>query len=91
MKNAAIKRFKAFHKRSPDKIGSIDFNMPKALVYLGKGVAIEYRSDKFAMGSRADRLYRHKFGPGVKLYTDQAGRKLYVFGGRLQITDWLRY
>jgi hypothetical protein len=88
---SAVKRFKTFHKKAPNRIGSVDFRIPKALVYLGKGVAIEYLSDKFALGSRRERLYRHKFGAGVKLYTCPQGRKLFVFGGRLRVTDWLRY
>lgn len=86
----ALKRFRRFHVRTPDKIGRVNIPHPKALVLLGEGVAIEYRSDKLALGSRKVRTYRHRFGRGVKVYTDAAGKTLWITGGRFRVTDWMR-
>lgn len=87
----ALKRFRKFHGRKPTKQGTVNIPYPKVLVYLGEGLAIEYRSDKKARGVPAGtNPYRHKFGPGVKVFTDQEGKTLYIRGGRLRVTDWLR-
>ena len=91
MTPAAVRRFAKFHGRAPDKVSSISIPYPKSLVYLGQAVAIEYASNKLAMGARRSRVYRHLFGAGVKLYTDPGGKALYVIGGRFRVTDWLRH
>jgi hypothetical protein len=84
------KRYKNFHGHAPEKITRVNIPWPKALVYLGEGLAIEYRSDKHAMGSRKARDYRHLFKKGVTIYTDKAGRTLFIKGGKFRVTDWLR-
>lgn len=90
-----VKQFKRFHKYAPEKISSVEIPMPKALVLVGEGVVIEYRSDKIAakkgrMSVRKKRHYRHEFGKGVRVYMDPKGQALYIVGGRFRITDWLR-
>lgn len=87
----ALARYKKFHGRSPEKNTKINFPYPKQLVLLGKGVAIEYESDKvFGNRPRKKRLFRHKFGRKVKIYTDPQGKALYIVGGKFRVTDWLR-
>jgi hypothetical protein len=87
-------RFAQFHRRAPDRVTQIDLPPIRALVYLGKAVAIEYESDKRAF--RRDyripksRRYRHVFSRPVTLYTEKSGRVLIVLGGKLKVTDWLR-
>lgn len=97
MKNSdfkkAVNRFSKFHVKAPDKIKSASVSInrwPKALVYLGRGIAVEYKSDKLAHGERKTKHYRHDLGKGVKFYTDPDGKMLIVFGGKFRVTDWLR-
>jgi hypothetical protein len=94
----AVKRFERFHDRAPNKVGLVEIPHPKAVVFLGAGVAIEYRSDKhvLSLGDKVSvargktRLYRHLFGPGVKVYTDPEGQALIIIGGKFRVTDWMR-
>lgn len=65
--------------------------MPRALTFLGDGVAIEYASNKKLNGTNAPRTYRHKFGKSVKIYLHPNKRVLIVMGGRFSVTDWMRY
>ena len=59
---------------------------------MGEGVAIEYRSDKNLPGKpRENRVFCHKFGAGVKVYCDPKGKTVLIFGGRMKVTDWIRY
>ena len=89
---AAKARAGKFHGRPGRVVAKTDFEVPSALVYMGEGVAVEYRSDKKVGGrSVGSRVYRHKFGRGVKIYCDPKGRTIFVFGGRLVVTDWIRY
>lgn len=89
----AVSRFRKFHAKAPTKIVKESVRIPgwpKALVFLGKGIAVEYRSDKLAHGERVQKLYRHKLGKKVNFYTDPDGKMLFVFGGNFRVTDWLR-
>lgn len=89
----AAQRFKKFHAKAPTKIVTESVRIkgwPKALVFLGKGFAVEYKSDKLAHGERVTKHYRHKLGAGVNFYTDPDGQMLIVFGGKFRVTDWLR-
>lgn len=89
----AVGRFKNFHAKAPTKIVSESVNIerwPEALVFLGKGHAVEYKSDKLAHGERVQKLYRHKLGRAVNFYTDPDGKMLIIFGGKFRVTDWLR-
>lgn len=65
--------------------------MPNALTFLGDGAAIEYRSDK-KLGDRprAKRLYRHKFGSGVKIFLHPNRKWILISGGKFRVTDWMR-
>lgn len=89
---AAKSRAEKFHGRPGRVVSKTDFEVPTALVLMGEGVAIEYKSDKNLPGKpRASRVYRHKFGAGVKVYCDPKGQTILVFGGRMKVTDWIRY
>jgi hypothetical protein len=88
-----IKRFQKFHAKAPTKIVKESVRIagwPKALVFLGQGHAVEYKSDKLAHGERVQKLYRHKLGRAVNFYTDPDGQMLIIFGGKFRVTDWLR-
>lgn len=87
--NAAT-NFKKFHGRTPDKVTGVEFTMPKALTFLGKGLAIEYESDKPLNGKRRARVYRHKFSSGVRIYLHPNRRWILVSGGKFRVTDWMR-
>jgi hypothetical protein len=91
---AAAKRFKRFQGRAPNRVTAIELPYPKALVYLGRAIAIEYESDKvLKAGDRRQprqRVYRHELGPGVKIYADPKGRTVFMRGGRFRVTDWMR-
>lgn len=91
--DAAAKRAALFHgKKNATQVGKATLEIPTALVYMGEGVAIEYRSDKNLPGQpKQSRVYRHKFGKGVKIYCDPKGETIFVFGGRMKVTDWIRY
>ena len=86
----AVKRYRKFHGHKPDKVSTVNIPLPKAVVYLGEGLAIEYRSDKILNGRRGSHAYRHSFKKGVKVYTDKAGKALFVVGGKFRVTDWMR-
>lgn len=96
-KGEAVRRFRRFHGRNPSRAAKVFIPFPKAVIYLGEAIALEYRSDKLAPAlgdgpkSRKTRTYRHKTGRGVKFYTDPKGRVLFVTGGRFKVTDWLRH
>ena len=89
-KEKAVQNFKRFHGRAPEKRTAIRFTMPKRLTFLGGGIAIEYESDKILHGQRKPRLYRHKFGSGVKIYLHPNRQWLLVGGGNFRVTDWMR-
>lgn len=87
----AIRTYRRFHKKEPDKITEIDFPTPKTLVCLGRAVAVEYESKKKFVGQkRKTNVFRHEIGKGVMIYTDETGKWLFVSGGRFHVTDWLR-
>lgn len=90
----AVRRAKRFHGRDPRRAGWVEIPYPKALVLLGAGVAIEYRSDKvWKRGDRFNpklRTYRHELGRGVRVFADPKGRTLIIKGGRFRVTDWMR-
>ncbi len=86
----AIKNFKTFHGRKPEKFSGVTFTMPQSLTYLGDLAAIEYTSDKRLQGTFKKRLYRHKAGKGVKIYLHPNRRWLLISGGNFRVTDWMR-
>ena len=86
----SIQKFKTFHNRNPKKFGGFSFTMPKSVTYLGDAYAIEYESTKALKGTHKLRLYRHKVGPGVKIYLHPDGKTLIIRGGKFRVTDWMR-
>ena len=89
-KAKAIRNFKRFHGRNPQKFGTLDFTMPRSVTYLGDVYSIKYESTKRLAGTHRLRLYEHKTGPGVKIYLHPNGRSLIITGGRFRVTDWMR-
>lgn len=88
----AFARFQGFHGRSAEKKSYVEIPHPKAVVFLGEALAIEYASDKaLPRLGRRKRGYRHRFSKGVRIYCDSKGTTLFVTGGRFKVTDWLRY
>lgn len=90
---SALARFRRFHGRSAEKKAFVEIPHPKAVVFLGEALAIEYASDKNVprLGGKRQRGYRHRFSKGVRVYCDAKGTTLFVTGGRFKVTDWLRY
>lgn len=86
----AVRNFKRFHGRDPQKLGHIDFTMPKTLTYLGTAYSIKYESTKKLAGTHHLRLYEHRMGSGVKIYLHPNGRTLIITGGRFRVDDWMR-
>ena len=87
----AVKTFRRFHARSPEKITSINLpSFPKEIVYLGDALSIAYRAKNKMNSPKPNGGHEHKFGKGVKIYADPTGKCLYVLGGKFRVTDWLR-
>lgn len=87
----AKKNYEKFHGRPVQKTTAIQFTMPRALTFLGDGAAIEYKSDKkLGRLSNKKRLYRHLFGPGVKIYLHPNRKWILISGGKFRVTDWMR-
>lgn len=86
----AVQNYKKFHGRSPAKLGSFEFTMPKSVTYLGDAYAIKYESTKKLGGVHKKRLFEHDMGPGVKIYLHPNKKSLIITGGRFRVTDWMR-
>lgn len=86
----AVKNFSRFHGRKPEKFSGVTFTMPRSLTLLGECAAIEYTSTKKLQGTFKKRLYRHKTGPGVKIYLHPNRKWLLISGGQFRVTDWMR-
>jgi hypothetical protein len=86
----AVQAYQTFHGKKATRITRVGFTMPRALTYLGEGFDIGYVSKKVLHGTSKKRLYRHKFGQGVKLYRHPDGQWLLLSGAHFKITDWLR-
>ena len=72
--------YKRFHHKSPDKVQTLEFEVPKELVRLGVCTAIEYQvspPSKFTEGK-----YRHEFKKSVLLAADKNG-VLYIIKARI--------
>jgi hypothetical protein len=85
----AHEKYRQFHGKEPRSQGSVEFPVPKKLVYLGEAVAIEYRCSKLNGGGDGKRaVYRHEFESSVKLCMNETGRKvLYLLGSRIMVDD----
>jgi hypothetical protein len=85
----AERRFEQFHGKPSRKTNSLNFNIPKKLIYLGDAVAIEYKCDKLNGGGDGHvAIYRHKFSPGAIVCMDEtAKRQLYIIGGKIAVDD----
>lgn len=90
---AAAKKAEEFHGNGKAReIGRAAFEVPTALVFMGEGVALTYKSDKKLRNNpKAKRDYEHRFGAGVKVYCDPEGKTILISGGRMNVTDWIRY
>lgn len=86
----AVKNFKRFHGRTPERTSGFSFTMPKSVTYLGDAYSIKYESTKRLNGVHKLRLYEHKMGKGVKIYLHPDGKSLIVTGGKFRVTDWMR-
>jgi len=87
---SAIRNFRRFHGRDPRRRSHFNFTAPRTVTFLGTLYAIEYESAKKLYGTHRLRLYRHKAGPGVKIYLHPNGRSLIITGGQFRVTDWMR-
>ena len=85
-----VQRYKAFHGKPPKKFSSFELTIPRSVTYLGNACAIEYESTKALRGTHKLRLYRHKIGPGCKIYLHPDGKTLIIRGGKFRVTDWMR-
>ncbi len=59
--------------------------MPPVVVHLGELLGLIYRSDKWEAGR--PRTYIHRLATPPALVSDVAGRRLYLVGGRYQVTE----
>ncbi len=74
--------YKKFHHKKPDKVQTLEFEVPKELIRLGVITAIEYKvtpPSKFTEGT-----YRHEFKRPKLLATDKNG-VLYII--KVKITS----
>jgi hypothetical protein len=80
--------YKKFNGFAPRKVRTINMAPPKALVCLGRAVGILYESNK-VNGGGTGRLeyFKHTFHRTTKLYTDEKGKKLYVFGPQMKVNS----
>lgn len=85
----AASRYTQFHGKEPRTTSSVNFNVPKKLIYLGDAIAIEYKCDKLnGGGDGKTAIYRHKFDKGAILCMDETGKcQLYVIGGKIAVDD----
>lgn len=87
----AASNYRRFHAREIQRRSKAEIPAtPKAVTLLGNAVAVEYSSTKTHQGSNKRRVYRHKMGPGVKIYLHPNRKVLYVTGGKFRVTDWMR-
>lgn len=90
------RRYRQFHGRAGRITGRVNLPTPRRLILIGRAVSVVYvppvGSGKFFRTRTLKRPgeYLHKFGPNVKLYTDERGRLVYIVGGKFRVTDWLR-
>lgn len=82
----AVKLYEKFNNKPVRKFKTVNINISKNLVDLGKAVAVCYRSNKEGMS----RDYEHKFRDGVRLLSTDDGKTLIITGGKLNTTDWIR-
>jgi hypothetical protein len=61
----AIKRFEAFHQFPARKVGELGCTMPKRCTYIGPGIWVAYRSDKW---TKKKENYIHHHAIGVNTY-----------------------
>jgi len=81
--------FEKFHGKPARRQDSVEFHVPRKLVYLGEAVAIEYRCSKLNGGGDGKRaVYRHEFETPAKVCMDETGRKcLFIIGSKLIVDD----
>lgn len=78
----------AFQGEPVDKAVRVKKPSPRALVSLGRAIAIEYESDKFNGGGDGEKaIYRHEFHKSDILATDQDAKTLYIIGPKLRVNS----
>lgn len=87
--NKAAKLYETFHGKTPAKTRTVNLPTPKALVELGRAVAIEYECTKRngVKPSRAGKknVFRHEMPKGNILSTDESGTLLIIRGPKLKV------
>ena len=78
-----------FHGKQSSKRRTVDFNVPRRLVVLGRARAIEYEcSKKHGGGDGTTAVYRHEFTtPMVLCMDERKGKQLYILGSKLKVTQ----
>lgn len=85
----AERLFKTFHGKNPSKTRKVEISTPKALVELGRAVAIEYECTKRngVKPSRAGKknVFRHEMPKGNILSSNENGTLLIIRGPKLSV------
>lgn len=79
---AAIKLFRSFREKDPQRLGVVDFDVPEAVMVIGHVESIKYRTTR----AGKTELYEHPFQAGSRplLAASSDGRQLMLLGGRYQ-------
>lgn len=77
---AAIRLYRAFREKDPERIGVVHVELPEAVAVIGYVEAIKYRTTH---GGKTE-LYEHPFQAGSRplLVASSDGRQLLLLGGR---------
>lgn len=80
--------YRKFNGRAPKRITRRNMSQPKSLVFIGRAHSIVYESDKRnGGGTGRPELFEHKFSPTTKIFTDEKGKRLYVFGPEMRVNS----
>ena len=82
----ALRLFRCYQQASPRRIErrAVDRIIPALLVHLGELRGLIYRSDRGQAGR--PETYVHFFSRPPSLVTDAGGTRLFIVGGRYQVT-----
>jgi hypothetical protein len=84
----AIKRYKAFHGKTPSRFRPVNKKMPTILVEIARPEFITYFSDKLNGGGDGKlNAFKHKFHKSTKLYSSPDGKMLVIMGPKLNVTN----
>lgn len=81
----AVAIYRGFREKEPKKIARVDFEVPRAVAFIGYVEAIKYRTTH---GDKVE-LYEHPFQKGSRpaLAVSADGRQLLLIGGRYKFTS----